>query len=53
MIYTHVARKGPAGVPSPLDFLADLTPAAMEAAAAASREMQFVPIIFHYEAVKQ
>ncbi len=40
IIYTHVARKGPAGVPSPLDFLADLTPAAMEAAAAASMEMQ-------------
>ncbi len=39
MIYTHVARKGPAGVTSPLDFLADLTPAAM-AAAAASMEMQ-------------
>ncbi len=40
MIYTHVARKGPAGVPSPLDFLADLTPAAIEVVAAASRQIQ-------------
>ncbi len=37
MIYTHVARKGPAGVASPLDFLAELTPEAIKAAAAATR----------------
>ncbi len=37
MIYTRVARKGPA---SPLDFLADLTPAAIEAATASSRQIQ-------------
>jgi hypothetical protein len=30
MIYTHVARKGAAGVASPLDFLAELTPEASE-----------------------
>jgi integron integrase len=40
MIYTHVARKGPAGVTSPLDLLPDATPEAIEAAAAASRQMQ-------------
>jgi hypothetical protein len=40
MIYTHVARKGPAGVTSPLDFLAELTPEAIEGAAAASRQLQ-------------
>jgi integrase len=38
MIYTHVARKGPAGVTSPLDVLAELTPEA--ARAAASRQLQ-------------
>jgi integrase len=37
MIYTHVARKGPAGVTSPLDLLADVTVEAIEAAVAASR----------------
>ncbi len=37
MIYTHVARKGPAGVTSPLDLLADVTVEAVEAAAAANR----------------
>jgi integron integrase len=37
MIYTHVARKGPAGVTSPLDLLEDATPAAMDAALAATR----------------
>jgi integron integrase len=42
MIYTHVARKGPAGVPSPLDLLGDLTPDAVTAAAAASRQLQAV-----------
>lgn len=40
MIYTHVARKGPAGVTSPLDFLAELTRESIEAAAAASRQLQ-------------
>jgi integrase len=40
MIYTHVARKGPAGVTSPLDVLGELTPEAIEAAAAASRQLQ-------------
>jgi hypothetical protein len=37
MIYTHVARKGPAGVTSPLDLLADLTTGELEAAVAATR----------------
>jgi hypothetical protein len=40
MSYTHVARNGPAGVTSPLDLLAELTPAAIEGAAAARRAMQ-------------
>ncbi len=40
MIYTHVARKGPAGVPSPLELLVDLPKANMQAAAAASMELQ-------------
>jgi hypothetical protein len=40
MIYTHVARKGPAGVASPLDLLADLTEANVQAAAAASMDLQ-------------
>jgi integron integrase len=43
MIYTHVARKGPAGVTSPLDFLSELTAESIEAAAAASRQLQAVP----------
>ena len=42
MIYTHVARKGVTGVTSPLDFLAELTPEAIEGAAAASRRLQAV-----------
>jgi integron integrase len=37
MIYTHVARKGPAGVTSPLDLLAELRPEEVEAAVAATR----------------
>ena len=37
MIYTHVARKGPAGVTSPLDLLGELTVSEIEAAAGASR----------------
>jgi integron integrase len=40
MIYTHVARKGPAGVTSPLDLLADVTAEAIEGAAAANRQLQ-------------
>lgn len=32
MIYTHVARKGPAGVTSPLDTLPDLSPEEIRAA---------------------
>jgi integron integrase len=39
MIYTHVARKGPAGVASPLDFL-QLTPEAIDEAANANRQLQ-------------
>jgi integron integrase len=38
MIYTHVARKGPAGVTSPLDLLAELKPEEVEAAVAATRQ---------------
>ena len=37
MIYTHVARKGPAGVASPLDFLDALTGEELAAAVAATR----------------
>jgi integron integrase len=37
MIYTHVARKGPAGVASPLDLLQDLTEAEVKAAVEATR----------------
>lgn len=37
MIYTHVARKGPAGVTSPLDFLADWTPEDLHQAMSATR----------------
>jgi hypothetical protein len=40
MIYTHVARKGPASVASPLDFLGELTPEVIADAAAASRQLQ-------------
>jgi integron integrase len=39
MIYTHVARQGVTGVPSPLDVLADLTPAEMQAALDATRQL--------------
>ncbi|MBM3997695.1 MAG: integron integrase [Planctomycetes bacterium] len=39
MIYTHVARKGPAGVASPLDLLGDLCDDAIHAAAAATRRL--------------
>jgi integron integrase len=37
MIYTHVARKGPAGVTSPLDLLEELRPKEVEAAVVATR----------------
>jgi site-specific recombinase XerD len=37
MIYTHVARKGPAGVTSPLDLLGDVTDAAIQEAVGATR----------------
>ncbi len=37
MIYTHVARKGPAGVASPLDGLGEFSSEELEAAAAANR----------------
>ena len=36
MIYTHVARKGVAGVTSPLDFLAEVTGEELAAAVAAT-----------------
>jgi integron integrase len=38
MIYTHVARKGPAGVASPLDLLKDLSDAEVQAAAQATQQ---------------
>jgi hypothetical protein len=40
MIYTHVARKGPAGVASPLDVLPDLALDEVEAVAAANRRLR-------------
>lgn len=40
MIYTHVARKGPAGVASPLDGLGEFTERNSEEAAEASRRMR-------------
>ncbi len=39
MIYTHVARLGPAGVPSPLDLLNDLAAADVQAALEATRRL--------------
>jgi integron integrase len=39
MIYTHVARKGPAGVPSPLDLLNELTSAEVQAAVNATAQL--------------
>jgi integron integrase len=39
MIYTHVARKGPAGIASPLDLLRELTPEAVEAALQATQTL--------------
>jgi integrase len=40
MIYTHVARKGPAGVASPLDLLNDVTDADVHAAVGATWRQQ-------------
>ena len=37
MIYTHLARKGPAGVTSPLDLLDELQAEEVEAAVTATR----------------
>ena len=37
MIYTHVMQQGVAGVPRPLDFLDEVTPAEIAAAVAATR----------------
>ena len=39
MIHTHVARKGPAGIASPLDFLAEMTLEAIADSVAASRRL--------------
>jgi len=37
MIYTHIARKRPAGVTSPLDLLGDITDAELSAVVDATR----------------
>jgi site-specific recombinase XerD len=39
MIYTHVARRGPAGVASPLDILGELTAGDLEAALGGTRQL--------------
>jgi integron integrase len=39
MVYTPVARQGPAGVPSPLDLLGELTAAGVQAAVEATRQL--------------
>jgi hypothetical protein len=39
MIYTQVARKGPAGVPSPLDLLDELTADDVQAAVHATARL--------------
>lgn len=39
MVYTHIARKGPAGVTSPLDLLNDVSVAELQEAAAATRRL--------------
>jgi integrase len=39
MIYTHVARKGPASVTSPLDLLGEVSAADVQAALEATRQM--------------
>jgi integron integrase len=43
MIYTHVARKGPAGVTSPLDLLEELKPEEISAAVTATRGLHGSP----------
>ncbi len=40
MIYTHVARKGPAGITSPLDMLGELPTEDLDAAVSATRHLQ-------------
>ena len=40
MIYTHIARKGPAGVTSPLDLLADVSDEEVRGAAAATKQLR-------------
>jgi hypothetical protein len=45
MIYTHVARKGPAGVASPLDGLGEFSHEELAAAAAANRRLGDEPNI--------
>ncbi len=42
MIYTHVARKGPAGVTSPLDLLNDVDADEVRAAVNATRRLDRV-----------
>jgi site-specific recombinase XerC len=39
MIYTHVARQGPAGVTSPLDLLGEVAAADVQAAMEATRRL--------------
>jgi integrase len=39
MIYTHVARQGPAGVRSPLDLLGEVAPADVQSALEAARRL--------------
>src|SRR5262249_21225717 len=39
MVYTHVARRGPAGVPSPLDLLGDVAADDVQAAVEATRRL--------------
>ena len=39
MIYTHIARQGPAGVTSPLDLLGDVAAADVQAALDATRRL--------------
>ncbi len=46
MLYTHIARKGPAGVTSPLDLLSDIPDGDLRAAAAANQGSQRVGVWF-------
>jgi hypothetical protein len=39
LIYTHVARRGPAGTPSPLDLLGEVVPAEVQATLDATRRL--------------